>query len=109
MIRGIVTAGGEPVVKVRVVGPTQVEELVDALIDTGYTGFLALPSHLITKLDLIYRGPGSAGMADGSQIRFNTYDALIEWDGAPRPVLVSALGSQPVIGMGLLDGHELRV
>ena len=53
--------------------------------------------------------PNFVVQADGSHIQFNTYDALIEWDGAIQPVVVSTFGPDAVIGMGLLDGHELRV
>lgn len=109
MIVGVVNADREPIVRLRVIGPLQTYLDFDVLVDTGYTHSLILPPDLATALDLIFKGVRSADMADGSQIWFNTYDALIEWDGTPRPVTVSAFGGAAIIGMGLLDGHELRV
>jgi hypothetical protein len=34
--------------------------------------------------------------------------ANVEWDGKWRPVLVSPLGNEALIGMRLLRGHDLR-
>jgi hypothetical protein len=33
----------------------------------------------------------------------------VEWNGGWRPVLVSAVGDEPLVGMRLLAGHELRI
>lgn len=41
-------------------------------------------------------------LADGSVRHFDVYAAEVEWDGAWRPVLVSALGDEVLLGMRLL-------
>jgi hypothetical protein len=33
----------------------------------------------------------------------------VAWDGGWRPVLVSAVGAEALLGMRLLVGHELRI
>ncbi len=50
-----------------------------------------------------------AVLADGSVRQFDIYAAEVEWDGGWRPVLVSNLGDEALIGMRLLAGHELRI
>jgi predicted aspartyl protease len=52
---------------------------------------------------------GGAVLADGSVRQFEIYAADVEWDGAWRPVLVSAVGDEALVGMRLLAGHELRI
>ncbi len=47
-------------------------------------------------------------LADGSSIRFETFGAEVEWDGW-RGVVVSAVGNEALVGMGLLAASELRV
>jgi clan AA aspartic protease len=79
------------------------------VIDTGFTGSLVLPTATITALGLARRSSGSAMLADGTVRRFDTYGTEVEWGGAVRGVVVSEVGAEALVGMGLLDGHELRV
>jgi predicted aspartyl protease len=52
---------------------------------------------------------GSALLADGSVRPFDIYAAEVDWGGTWRPVLVWAVGSEVLLGMRLLAGHQLRV
>jgi hypothetical protein len=36
-------------------------------------------------------------------------EATVNWDGAPRDVEVDAADTDPLVGMALLAGHELRI
>ncbi|GJD15427.1 hypothetical protein RIVM261_003830 [Rivularia sp. IAM M-261] len=47
----------------------------DAIIDTGFDGWLSLPSAFITMLGLAWKRRGTAELADGSQSIFNVYEA----------------------------------
>jgi predicted aspartyl protease len=44
-----------------------------AVIDTGYNGYLTLPSDLITDLGLPFAGYRSGTLADGSTVVLNVY------------------------------------
>lgn len=48
-------------------------------------------------------------MADGGVGLFDLYAVALEWDGVPRVVEALALDSEPLLGMELLAGHELRI
>lgn len=108
-IRGTVGSRREAVLRLRVFGPTGAAAEVDALVDTGYTGTLILPDTVIAALELHARAGGRVTLADGSERDHRNYTAAVEWDGKPRRVIVSAVGDEPLIGMKLLAGYELRV
>lgn len=95
--------------RLRVRGPSGAETAIDAVVDTGYTGSLTLPDLVATSLGLVRRSGGRAVLADGSSRRFDSYAAEAEWGGSWRGVVVSAIGDEALVGMGLLAGHELRV
>jgi len=82
---------------------------VECVVDTGFTGELALPSMLISRLRLSWNGIGRSVLADGSVCRFDVFDAIIVWDGRNRAVTVDEAGPVPLVGMQLLNEHELRV
>ena len=52
MITGSVNANYEAIIHLSVRGPGGQEREVDAVIDTGFNGFLTLPPALVTALDL---------------------------------------------------------
>jgi clan AA aspartic protease len=109
MIRGTVNADYEGVVRLRVRGPTGAELEVNALVDSGFTSSLALPETTVATLGLARRRRGSAVLADGSVRLFSIYSVDVSWDGDWRPVLVAAVGNEPLLGMGLIAGHRLLV
>ena len=108
MIRGVVNARREAVLTLRVVGPVG-EIDVSAVIDTGFTGTLTLPVAVVTKLGLVWSSRGSAILANGTEGEFDLYAAEVEWGGLRRGVLVSAVGTEVLLGMKLLAGHGLWV
>jgi predicted aspartyl protease len=109
MIQGRVNARLEAVVPLRLRGPTGVVADVDAVIDTGFTSALTLQLAVITLLGLTRQSGGSAVLGDGSVRQFDVYAAELDWNGIWKPVLVYAIGSEVLMGMGLLAGHQLRV
>ena len=107
--RGAVNARLEAILRLKVRGPKGVEVEIDAVLDTGYTGSLTLPASVAHSLDLVRRSGGQAVLADGSSRRFDTFAAEVAWGGNWRRVVASALGDEPLVGMTLLAGHELRL
>ncbi len=109
MIRGIVNARGEAVVRLKVRGPGGVESDVDAIVDSGFTASLTLPATMVTALGLARQSGSSAVLADGSVRQFDICAAEVAWGGTWRAVLVSAFGNDPLLGMRLLAGHKLVI
>jgi len=110
LIQGAVNADLEAVVPLTVQGTAGHAHEVEAVIDTGFSGFLTLPSVLVAELGLAFGGVGWAVLADGTEARFDVYDATLLWDGQPRRIYVyAAEEAVPLAGMRLLEGHDLHV
>ena len=109
MIEGFVNANHEAVVPLSLRGPEGQTREVDAVIDTGYSGFLTLPAALVADLGLPYVFSSSATLADDTEVGFRVHRATVLWDSSPRNVEADAVGSTPPVGMLLLDGYSLYV
>jgi clan AA aspartic protease len=89
---------------------SSVESPVDAWIDTGFTGDLVLPANLIASLGLPLGPAVSAKLADGSIVHLDTYSCILDWFGQWKAIeVVSNQGDFPLLGVGLMQDHELRV
>ena len=109
MIEGSVNRLWEPIVRLVVRGPDGPEEEIEAVVDTGFNGWLSLAPSLIAVLELPYRGQGNATLADGSECSFDIHEAMVVWDGIPRRVSADAADTEPLVGMRLLEGFHLSV
>jgi len=109
MITGSVNSRREAIIQLDILGPDGQRQTVDAVIDTGFNGFLTLPGQAVAALGLQRFGSVRVVLVDGSEDLFPTYKATVEWDGAPRDVEVDAADSDPLVGMALLARHELHI
>ena len=109
MIAGVVNPAREAVITLPLQGPVGQAVEVEAVIDTGYNGFLTLPPALAAELDLSLLGNGHAYLANDAVVEFDVYDVTVLWDGQPRDVEAAATGSAPLVGMLLLDKHNLNI
>ena len=109
VIEGMVNANLEAVVTLFLRGPEGQTQQVDAVIDTGFNGYLALPPMLVADLELPIVGDGEAVLADGREVSFNVYGVTALWDGLPRYVETGAVGDEPLVGMSMLVGYDLHV
>jgi clan AA aspartic protease len=109
MIQGAVTADREPVVRIVVRDARGQNHAHDAIVDTGFTGWLTLPPSLIASLNLTWRESGAGILADGGQILFNVYDATLLWDGQLVTVPVDEADAEPLIGMRLMHGYRILI
>lgn len=108
MIVGVVNSVREAVIPLSVRGPDgQIE--IDAVIDTGFNGYISLSRALISELGFPFRRRGRAVLADGGEIIFDVYEATVIWDGERRRLEVDEADTDPLVGMGLLDGYELTI
>ncbi len=108
MIHGVVNQSCEAILPIVVKNDTRTQ-LVDAVIDTGFSGFLTLPFSTIESLDLIWKGRDMATLGDGTSCIFEVYIAVVIWDGQYRTIDINESETMPLIGMQLLRGYDLRI
>ena len=109
MIEGVVNSAYEAVIPLSLRGPAGQAQEVEAVIDTGFTGFVTLPPSLVAELGLVFMGTSEATLADGSEVSFDAYDVTVLWEGQPRDVLIDEADTTPLVGMLLLDRHNLSI
>ncbi len=109
MITGFVNPDYEAVIHLLVQDPAGQEREVNAVIDTGFNGFLTLPPILIAALGLTRLSRGRAILANGTEDIFDIYGATVLWDGQLRYVETDAVDTTPLVGMALLNGYDLHI
>jgi clan AA aspartic protease len=109
MMFGVVSDSYEAIVKVAIGGINTPKITVDALIDTGFTSFLALPRSVIESLGLPWHFSDVGTLGDGSEVIFEVYTGYVIWDGAVQIIDVVASEAMPLVGMGMLYGFKLQV
>lgn len=109
MIAGTVTTDREAVIQFQLAGPTRQTRDIQAVIDTGYNGYLTLPGHLITALHLPFAGYRRAALADGRNVILNVYLTTVLWHGRQEQVVVARADGAPLVGMSLLGGSRITM
>lgn len=109
MMTGLVNADLEPRLPLTVREERGQPHEIEVVIDTGFNGFLTLPPALIAAFGLRWLCRQQGELADGSFVAFDVYEATVDWDGQPRGVEVEAADAQPLLGMALVQGSELRI
>ena len=109
MIQGAVNASHEAVVTLTLRGPAGQTRDVEAVIDTGFTGYLTVTPALAAELELDFRGTSRATLADGTEVTFPSYGVTVLWNGRNRYVEADAADTTPLVGMRLLEHHSLYV
>lgn len=104
-----VVRGAEAIIRLTVRGPGGERQRIEAVIDTGFTGYLTLPPDMIERLGLTRRGSARAILADGSTRLFGLFDAVVVWDRRARRIAVGEADATPLVGMEMLEGFELNV
>ena len=96
MIVGIVR-GREALLRLTIRGFRGREQETDAVVDSGYTGWLTLPPAVIAALNLRWQSFGRGILADGSVSTFDIYQAKVVWDGRLRRVFVDEFDATPLV------------
>jgi clan AA aspartic protease len=109
MMQGVVNLRREATLTVVVGNSNRQLQAIEAVIDTGFNGFLSLPSTIITTLNLPWSGSDFVTLGDGSETFFDLYTAVIIWDGQYCEIDIAESETEPLLGMALLYGYRLQI
>ena len=109
MIEGRVTSQRQPLITICVLGPRGTSAPTEMVVDTGFTGSLALPGDLIARLGLPCLGLRTGFLADGREAVLNTFEALVDWHGQRRRVPALEIQRGGLVGMALLQGSRISL
>ena len=107
MINGKITTHREAIIGLEVIGSNQKREKVEAVIDTGFNGYLTLPNNLINSLNLQQAGSRRVTLGDGNIVVLEMYFAKVLWHGQEREILALQADGGTLIGISLLYGSRL--
>jgi predicted aspartyl protease len=54
-------------------------------------------------------GGNRGTLGDGSEVTFEVYAETVIWNGEYRNILVNEAETDPLVGMSLLYGYDLRI
>ena len=80
-----------------------------AVLDTGFTGAVALPAPDVQRLGLSIPQTEHVRFANGESDASDVYRANVLWDGEEQVARVHAIGNDPLVGMALLDGSRVTM
>lgn len=109
MIYGVVNLRREATLPLVVGNSSGQREVIDTVIDTGFSGFLSLPAENILRLGLSWRTSNTGTLGDGSETLFDFYAGTVIWDGQYRDIDIAASETEPLLGMAMLYGYRLQI
>ncbi len=112
MITGRVSSDGlnlRPIVELPVCVENGPIVPIEAIVDTGFTGYLTLSREMIELLALEPVSDQVMTLADGSRALFLVYRAVVEWFGTLRLIDVHRAEGDALVGMALLQNHNLQI
>ncbi len=109
MITGFVNIEFEPIIQLSIRRADGTDLTQGVIVDTGFNGWLSLPPDLIAELNLRWKRRGRAILGDGSECVFNVYEAVVVWDDTLLIIPVDEADSEPLVGMSLMEGYELKM
>ena len=109
MIHGQVNPRTEAVIPVIIRDAVAGPLTLDAVIDTGFSGYLTLPVATIVALQIPFLSSRVFSLGNNTQANFDIYMAVVFWDGQDRDVKVLASDALLLIGMSLLKGFRMTI
>ena len=88
MISGRVSSELDPMISIEFGNGKSSFRLLEVVVDTGFSGELALSSELIRSLSLEYIDDVSVALADRQARPVRAYGGVVSWQGRSRNVMV---------------------
>ena len=83
--------------------------VLEAVIDTGFNGQLALPDETVQSLGLILHRSRRVTPAIGGTRVVASGNVDVRWNNIPRRARVIQAGTEPLIGMEFLWNHRIVI
>ncbi|MXZ45431.1 MAG: clan AA aspartic protease [Chloroflexi bacterium] len=109
MVRGSVSANREALIGVEVLDRDGRPQLREAVLDTGFNGYLSLPSADIRQLGLLWAGERTFELANGEPFDFEVYYGWVRWHGRAIRVPILESEAAPLVGMELIWGSRVAM
>jgi len=108
---GCVDSNGRALIPITLEHPTSARSAtLEIWIDTGFTGQVMISKTALATLNLPIAQKGVAILADGSTVSIQSYQGRLHWFGQDVDVeVIAADGSESLLGVGLLLGHQLHI
>lgn len=109
IIKATLREKDSPRIRVKITGITALPAEVEAIIDTGYTGFIQIPHATAKELGLIYRGQNESVLADGSSRVSTSVSGLVTLGNRSEvgAITVSLTGRESLLGMACLRAFNM--
>ncbi|PSQ80585.1 MAG: hypothetical protein BRD40_04295 [Bacteroidetes bacterium QS_1_65_9] len=108
MIVGKVSMDGEALVRVQIRRRGAQAQDVEAILDTGFNGSLALPYDQIQEMDLPRAGRAKFVAASGQVHVVGRYEASVRFGGKHKDIEVVE-AAEPLLGTKMLRGYEVCI
>ena len=112
MVTGRVVSEGqvlEPTINLTVYSDDGRSAIIHAIVDTGFTDYLTLSPEVIHTLGLQFEGEEGFLMADGTEVLFQVYTAIVDWSGQRHRVDIHCSKGNALVGMAMLRNHDLYI
>jgi clan AA aspartic protease len=108
MMRGQVNEHLEAIIQIEIYSENSLVP-ISAIIDTGCTEYLTLPSTIAASIGLNARQTMQVSLADGRKTMLAMGRAVVRWNGNDQSITVLVAETAPLIGMALLENFDLHV
>lgn len=99
----------QPKVNFDVVGSKGRVESYSGVLDTGFTGWIALPANDIEKLALNFSHDDTLTLADDRTVRVSLYTAEVFLAYRWHKLFVVQIGSTPLVGTGITNNSRITL
>jgi clan AA aspartic protease len=109
MAQGFMRDASEAILPIDVSGKSGAIITLDAIVDTGFSEFLTLPSALIDELELTRTTLVTIRLADGSRRTANVYKGSVRIEDLWLEIGIEESEGDIILGMGLLRNCQVCI
>ena len=109
MTTGSVTATRKPIIRLTILDSAGIRRIVPVIVDTGFTGELALPPRYVSRLGLEINDAYQGRPVTGEFMSIPAGDAVVIWQSRRRSVTFLQVDSEPLLGMQFLWNYHIGI